>query len=765
MNPKTTIGLVVALLIAVVLVWWAQTTTPPEVSVEKPSGPIALFDPPLEDLTSFELQSADGAKFVFAQSENKWQMTAPVAGSAEYAKVNGDALKIKDLQCARVYRAGDKDRPGAAVSKLDQPLRSVRLTDKSGKTVVVKIGAAQAITQKTYLQKEGDETIYLADADLNKELRRALSDYRSKRITDFNQNDAVRVEMGGEKQYTLVKSDAKWTLEAPVKGRADAAKIGNLVRAASNITASSFVEDAPKSLRPYGLDAPRLRLAVTTETKKPKPQTQPATTQPTPPEFDIQTKIVRLAFGGTVGDKAFAMIDDGANSAVFEIASSVIDQVAPSLDDVRDKQIVVADTRRIQKIGLSAGAESVELVRDGGRWQIVEVSGRIDAEFAAVDDLLKALRELKATGFETTLSPVQGLEAPRASIQLAIEGQVEPVQLAVGGLTPSKTGAYLRNIGEGFIAVVKAETIDALMVRPIAFRNRELVRFDRSQVVKMELRRGADTCIVAQDGGVWRFTSPVAGRAEETAVNNILTDLSNLRGRRVVGTAAEAAAYGLDRPVVRAVLTVQPPPKMPPPPTTQSATTEPAGPVLPEPQPPVNHIVLVARQAGKTYAMMLGGGVVCEIDAKVLDDLEAELLETAVTSLDAAKVRSFSIAAEDRFVFEKKGSDWQLAGEPSFATDATKVTTALDALRDLRVQRYVKYAGANPAEFGLDQPPIVVTVQIEGAEPIVLHISAKGASEKDRYASVSTAPGRVFTIKAEDATKFAKGVLDFRKAG
>lgn len=769
MNPKTTIILIAALVLAVIGVWWAQSSADKGIVPEKPSGPQALFEPALGELTGFELSMSDGPTFAFAMTDQKWRMTAPMDAASEHFKVAGDARQVSELKYSRAYRQGDADRPSAETTQLDNPPRIVKLTDQAGKAHVVKIGAAQPLSRKTYVQKEGDGTIYLVDADLHADLRRSLADYRGKRITEFNQADAVRVEVMGERPYTLVKTDGKWMVDSPVKGRADAAAINNIVRAAGNLAATEFVEDAPTSLRPFGLETPRLRIAVTTETKKPRPQTQPATTEPAAQEFETETKTYRLAFGGTAGDKAFAKLDEASSPAVFQVASSVLDSLNVALEDVRDQQVVAADTRRAQKITVASGSDAIELFQAGGKWQITGVEGpggTIDAEPAAVDDLLKALRELKATGFESTDSPAFGFSSPRAAIQLTVEGQVEPVKLTVGGLTPSKTGAYVRNEGEGFIAVVKAESAEALAVHPMAFRNRELLRFDRNQATRIEIVRGGATSAVAQEAGEWKFVAPVTGAAEAAAVNDILADLSGLRGRKVVGAVTEAPGFGLDKPSVQVTVTIQPPPKPKPPATTQP-TTEPASQPVEETleiPPPIQHTVLLARQGDKVYATTVGGQTICEVDAKVLEDLEAELLETSVATIDSTKAQRLSYGGAGSFAFEKKGNEWTLVGESSFAVDPAKVTPVFDALRDLRADRYVQYtAPVQPAAYGLETPAVVLTAQAEGGEPITLMISAAGPGGDDRFASVSTAPERVFVLKAADATKFIKQVQDFQK--
>jgi len=779
MNPRTTIGLVIALAIAVVALWWAQSSS----VVERPKDSTAearnLLDPPLGELRGFEVKIGAEPAIVFEMRDGEWQITAPLAWPGEMGLVNEDANRIKDLRYVQAYPKSDPDRPSNEMSSLESPLRIVKLTDVDGKSYVVKIGARQALSKKTYVQREGDDQVYLVDADLGAEMRKGLSEYRSKRVADFNQADAVRVEVSGDQQYTLVKTDGKWTLDAPVKGRADAAKIGNMLRTLAGLSVTKFIEDSPKTLRPYGLDPPRLSVAVTTETKTPKPtppETQPASA-PAEPEYEVKTQVVRLAFGGGGEKQIFAKVDEQDRPTVFEVPEDSVSQLAPPPTDLRDKKITQAQTARIQRIVASSEGGSVELTKAGNVWQMSTgpTSGPpMPAEFAAVDDLLKAIRELTATGFEETELPTFGFANPRATIELGVEGQLEPERFTLGGLTASKTGAYVRNDREGFVAVVKAESVDALVVQPSSFMSRDLVKFSGTAASRLELTRQGQTSVLSREAGEWKFVAPVAGKAEAAAVGNIITDLSNLRGRRAVGRAGDLAKFGLDAAGAMVRVTVDTPPLVVKKPTTQPAveassqpTTEPATTQPVEetelvPQAPVVHTVFVTRHEGKVYAMVEGGDTICEVDAKVLDDIEAELFDARVFVPAAAESRRLEFGGAAKFTFEKTGNDWVLAGEPSFQTDSTKIANVLNALRDLKTKRYIKYAGANPKDYGLDQPAITVAVEVEGARN-VLATSSMGPQGGDRYASVSAAPDRVFVISAEDVDKFNKQVQDFRK--
>lgn len=760
MNSKTTIGLVIALLIATGAIWWASRGENDATATLGSTEPKALFDKPIEDPVGFEtVKGADA--FVFEKVGDVWRMKSPLKSPAQSSTVASDVSRIAGLKYAKSFPASDPERPSDKQTSLANPVRVVKLTGKDGRSQVIKIGSMQALATKTYVQKEGDDTIYLVDGDLAADFNRRLVDYRGTRIVDAPVTELVKMEATGAAAWSLSKTDNVWTLEAPIKGRADQAKASALAGTVANLAAQTFVEDVPQSLRVYGLDSPAMTLTATIEKKTPRPPPTPPASMPTEPEFDTQTRVVKVRIGGTADDKVFAQLKDPENPAVFQIPKATYTQLAVTLSDLRDKRITDASTPKAQKISISREGRKTDLVKNAGRWEIASATGGTPqpADLTAVDDLLKAVGGLSALGFEQNLEPAFGLSSPRAEIELTVEGRTMPAKVAIGGLTPSKTGVYVRSLDEDFIAVVAADSVEPLLAGPEAFLSRDLLTFVRDRAAKLEITAGGVARTLENKGGIWNFTAPLTGIADPSAVSTFMTALSNLRGRKVIAAATDAGSHGLTgSDALRVSVWVNPPPK--PQPTTATETQ----PVEP-PDPPVKHTVVLAKSAdNKVVAMLEGGQTIAEVDAKVFDDLSAELFNTRAVVLQSDKVTGVTIGGTNNLAFTKDGAKWQLGGEASFPVDPAKMTMFIDAIRDLKAKRFVKYAGANLTEYGLDKPALSVAVQSD-AEPFELLVSDRGPSEDTRFATSSAGRDRVFVIAKEDFDKLNKQAKDFQSGG
>ncbi|MCZ6697437.1 MAG: DUF4340 domain-containing protein, partial [Planctomycetota bacterium] len=369
--------------------------------------------------------------------------------------------------------------------------------------------------------------------------------------------------------------------------------------------------------------------------------------------------------------------------------------------------------------------------------------------------------------FEDQVSPAFGLSSPRVTIELTAEGKIGTVTLAIGGATPSKTGVYVLNEGDGHVSVVSAESVDPLLISPHAFMSRDLLRVARIWARKIELVRPKQSFTLELDAGAWHFVAPVKGVALSPAVETVFADLANLRGRRVVGLSAEAASYGLDKPAIRLSITSEPPPEPEPSsqPSSQPASQPAEAPATPLVPQTVQTLFINKHTDDKVYAMVEGAATICEIDGKVYDDLNVEFFDPKVVSVDPSQIRGLAYGGKSAFEFNKSGDAWKLKGEPSFPVNEGKITEVLNTLRDLRAQSFVRYHDAVLSEFGLGEPALEITSQNEAGESTTVKFAKTGSSDADRYAVASTAADRVFLVTTAEVEKLTKTVGNFRSGG
>jgi len=94
---------------------------------------------------------------------------------------------------------------------------------------------------------------------------------------------------------------------------------------------------------------------------------------------------------------------------------------------------------------------------------------------------------------------------------------------------------------------------------------------------------------------------------------------------------------------------------------------------------------------------------------KVLRDFDRDRVTGIVIDSDKGRVR-----------LEKTGDEWRLREPLDFAAEASAVSSALSALSGLSADRRLPADDVDPAAYGLDEPPITVTLSMDdGAERVL----------------------------------------------
>jgi len=742
MNAKTTIILLICLLAAVGGLYFLQGST--DQGNQNKTESRKLIDLTFNDVKAYEIKlDSEPARAFTRENDNDWKMTAPIATAAQGSQVESDVRKILDLTYDKAYGPKD-DPPGNDLTSLDNPLAVVKLTDNDDNTHLLKIGARQQLSDKTYVKTADSEAVYLVEGDVLQQFDKKLPEYRSKRLMNFRAADIVRLEVSGEINYLAVKEDAGWNIEAPFRARADLPTLNRAASALANLFVVDFIEDNPATLRPYGLAPPRLTVkAVVRETDKPTDENDAEDAGP--PTTSERT--ITLALGAKVENNVFAhLINDNPDDlvTVFQVSESTFKNLAPSANDLRDKRVVQFNQPLVSRIEYATPDDSIVLQRNGSDWAIGEdTADPIFAERSAVDDFLRVLKNIKAEGFEDGTLPKHGLATPRATINLNLGSQGNTTVL-LGAETPSKTGVYMQNAADETVAVVPVAEANKILVDPISFNSRDVLKFNPATVASFDLRRGNSQLTLSKQDGAWRMTAPVTGAGNADNIEAMLKAYAGLTAMRVVGRADDIGAFGLDAPQYAMVINL-----------------------ADDPDAEASTIAFTAvRQGGSRYLIKDDGEFIYELDERTLSELDKEFLSTAIFGFTEDDVASIRFSGDADITFERTADDeaaWKLKDEPTFEVAAPKLGATIGALVALNCERFVSYDDAQIEALGLDVPWRRVTVKLTNGETRTLEIADRGPNAADRYARIAEEPQRAFVLLGTTVSQFNKSAADFKK--
>ncbi|NJL97901.1 MAG: DUF4340 domain-containing protein [Synechococcaceae cyanobacterium SM2_3_2] len=298
---------------------------------------------------------------------------------------------------------------------------------------------------------------------------------------DIDQVERIEIERPNEDPSVIVVEqgaddgglDPDWLVVEPVNTNADDFTVRALLRSAADLKATAEIEGDP-TLSDFGLDPAVESLTLTLADGS----TQ--TLQLGDPDFD-QTGL-------------YAMTDSGR---VVTIASGERSALAPTLFQIRDKELLSIRSDRLESIEIAQSDQVIELNYDDDRWQIISPE-LLPADETVVSALVSPLTSLQAASFVAETQADEsidlaelGLENPSVTVTLTLRPEIDgdPEQTAVISLgSPAPNGQhYVLTSASPAVATISEATFAALTPELTELRSQALVSLDLADIASLTI--------------------------------------------------------------------------------------------------------------------------------------------------------------------------------------------------------------------------------------------------------------------------------------
>src|SRR5262245_19585981 len=276
----------------------------------------------------------------------------------------------------------------------------------------------------------------------------------------------------------------------------------------------------------------------------------------------------------------------GVVFVVLVLYIALFESRRPGPEDKSKEKPFAFDRTKVKELTIAKkDGETIRLVKDpAAGWKMTSPL-TVPADPGEVEQILTSLSmlDVEEVVSETGGKPAEfGLETPKFTITVAVEGSAQPLALAIGDRVPAIGGVYARQPGQARIVMVPSYADTTFDRKPFDLRYRTLLHVPRGTVASIEvtgpegsyalsrqqpIQRLAEPFlasfrnsgwsglpVVAED---WVFTRPIRTQAGRWSVDGLLGNMESLRFESVAAEEAkDLKTFGLDKPVRTVVLGV-----------------------------------------------------------------------------------------------------------------------------------------------------------------------------------------------------------------
>jgi hypothetical protein len=395
----------------------------------------------------------------------------------------------------------------------------------------------------------------------------------------------------------------------------------------------------------------------------------------------------------------------------------------------KGKRLLTLDAKAVTHVELVRSNQTILLDKTGDRWDIrqpLAVRADASAVSALLDELEFADRARTLTEKElagTSLAEF-GLAEPRATIKLQTKTGLTTLRL--GNETPAQDALYVNVDNRRTVFVVRKTAFDRSHQTLDQLRSRTVLEFAPASATRLELKTPGRS-IELTKSNLWVLARPLAARADQTKISELLADLENLRVADFVSEKPEDVhLYHLDEPEHEVTVT--------------------AG--------GVGKTLLLGKpltnDAAKVYAKLKGADSIFTIAAGPAQKFAVQindLRDPRVLPITAGDVTSIAIArGADKMALRRDDSGWKITGPVAVAGDDDAVRRFLNDLGNLRVKQFTADVATDLDKFGLTNPALTVT--LTGAPDLL--VGSLDASNGVRFVKRADEPF-IYGIEAKAA--------------
>ena len=390
----------------------------------------------------------------------------------------------------------------------------------------------------------------------------------------------------------------------------------------------------------------------------------------------------------------------------------------------KSKRVLDFQSKDITGLKIDLTNQVYTLERLGDQWQMkqpLNVRANYSTISSILDELEFAERNRVITGKELTgLTPKDfGLENPRA--RLTLQNKKGSMILLIGSETPTKDAVYAQLQGKKDVLVAPKSIYERVDRTLDDLRDRTVIDFQAASATRIEIK-STDRVIELSKSAIttnaeprWVLTRPLAARADQRKVSELLADLSGLRVTDFVSESPrDVPTYLLDEPEREVTVWTGESGK-----TLQIGRTSTNDP---------SKVYAKLKSADSIYTVPTAAVQKFAIQANDLRD--AQVLAFSESDVHGIEV----LHGTDKISLVHTDAAWRIATPVAATADDTAVQQLLRHLGGLNARQFAADVATDLDKYGLAAPMATVSLRGDGTNLLAqLLVGALDVSNAVRF--------------------------------
>lgn len=476
-------------------------------------------------------------------SDGIWQLRAPFTANADPPKIDEMLQDLLEKKVKQTLEVEDLAQYG-----LQPPNIRIELWTEGEAPAKTFLIGGRTVNYSVYTKEQSESHIFLIESSALDDFTKSPSDLRNRSVFKFSPAEVttVHLQVAGqsdihcERQVNsnsdVTANPDSWEMIQPVKAKADARTIEDILSALSSLRVVIFEADGEYDPADYGLSQPRITVTLQTT-------------------VDDSTQELQIGDDAEMPGRIY--VARSGYRAVYAVNREIYTKLNRTVFDLRDKRVI--DFQRTSTHWFTIRQKDSEIVcqkdMDGG-WKITApVALKADEE--AVDDLLFGVDSLRVVAFVDDRPKnlqTYGLDPPAIEVSFMVP-DTEPAALLVGKVKDDNIYVKAQNSASVFLA--KKALLNLVGMGVAGLRNKQILDFDGDAAAKIVLKHGDVNLTCQKQGTNWRLTHPVQEQARNRAIRSIIEQVNRLTVEAFLTVVPSMTTTGFDRPEIRLIVTLK----------------------------------------------------------------------------------------------------------------------------------------------------------------------------------------------------------------